>query len=233
MAEVGRLLSKAKQNLFLLLENNEAQLWESRLERVQQLPGVSSTLKRIAAAPDREQLCDYLAEIRYALVFIGLGFQVQVEPLGKEGPDLEISRDGHSTVVEVKRFRQVDLGPPNLSFSSKEFLDGTFLLEPYGEPERDIKKIISRAVEKFEQRGNGESIIAFWNDDEKDIESELAISELRNDADQKRLSPPTGLLFVLYGSDWQRPRQQFYCFPLGVLEKPHINWMQELESSFV
>ncbi len=233
MNEVGRLLNKANQNLFLLLEKNEAQLWESRLERAQQLPGVGSTFKRIADAPDREQLCDYLAEIRYALVFIGLGFQVQVEPLGKEGPDLEIARDSHSAVVEVKRFRQVDPGPPKISLSDKEVLDDTFILEPYGDPERDIKKIISRIAEKFKQVGNKESIIAVWNDDEKDIESEHALSELRNDATQQRLSLPNGLLFVLYGSDWQRPRQQFYCFPLRILGIPHANWMQELESSFV
>ena len=231
MSEVGRLLNKANQNLFLLLEKNEAQLWESCLEQVRQMPGASLKFKRIANAPDREQLYDYLAEIRYALVFNGLGFQVQLEPLGEEGPDLGISRDGHSAVVEVKRFRQVDPGPPKISLSDKEFLDDT--LEPYGDPERDIKKIISRIAEKFKQVGNRESIIAVWNDDEKDIESEQALSELRNDVAQQRLSLPTGLLFVLYGSDWQRPRQQFYCFPLRFLGTPQANWMQELESSFV
>ena len=233
MSEVGRLLNKANQNLFLLLEKNEAQLWESRLERVQRMPGASLTFKRIANAPDKEQLYDYLAEIRYALVFIGIGFQVQLEPLGKKGPDLGISRDGHSAVVEVKRFRQVDSDPPNFSLSSKEFLHDTFLLEPYGNLERDVKKIVSRIAGKFKQVGNSESIIAVWNDDEKDIESKDALSELRNDADQQRLSLPTGLLFVLYGSDWQRPRQQFYCFPLRILGTPQSNWMQDLETSFV
>jgi len=233
LSEVGRLLNKANQNLFLLLEKNEAQLWESRLERVRQMPSASLKFKRIANAPDREQLFDYLAEIRYALVFSSIGFQVQLEPLGEEGPDLGISRDGHSAVVEVKRFRQVDPGPPKISLSDKETLDDKFLLEPYGDPERDIKKIISRIAEKFKQVGNRESIIAVWNDDEKDIESEAALGELRNDADKQRLSLPTGLLLVLYGSDWQRPRQQFYCFPLRVLEKSYINWIQEIESSFV
>ena len=233
MSEASKLLKKANQNIFLLLEKNEAQLWESRLGRVQQMPGASLKFKRIANAPDREQLYDYLAEIRYALVFTGIGFQVQLEPLGEEGPDLGISRDGHSAVVEVKRFRQVDPGQPKISLSDKEFLDDTFILEPYGDLERDIKKIISRIAEKFKQVGNRESIIAVWNDDEKDIESEAALGELRNDVDQQGLSLPTGLLFVLYGSDWQRPRQQFHCFPLRILGTPQSNWMQELESSFV
>ncbi|MBU2536520.1 MAG: hypothetical protein ABIK32_07170 [Chloroflexota bacterium] len=233
MSEAGKLLKKANQKLSLLLEKNEMQLWQSRLEQVWQMPGASLKFKRIANVPDREQLYDYLAEIRYALVFTRIGFQVQLEPLGEEGPDLGISRDGHSAVVEVKRFRQVDPDPPKNSLSDKEFLDDTFLLEPYGDPERDIKKIISRIAEKFKQLGNRESIIAVWNDDEKDIESEHALSELRNDVGQQRLSLPTGLLFVLYGSDWQRPRQQFYCFPLRILGTPQSNWMQELESSFV
>lgn len=233
MSEVDRLLKKAKQNFLLLLERNEAQLWGSLLERVQKLLGVSSTFKRIAAAPDREQLFDYLAEIRYALVFIELGFEVQIEPLGKEGPDLEISRDGRSAVVEVKHFRQVDLGPPKIPLSNKEFLDDTFLLEPYGNPERDVNKIISRAIKKFKQVSNNESIIAFWNENENDIETEIAVRELREVVAQRKLELPSGLLFILYGSSWQRPRQQFYCFQLQVLEKPHINWIQEIESSFV
>lgn len=227
------LPKKAKQNLLLLLERNEAQLWESLLEQVQKLPRVRSTFKRIAAAPNREQLFDYLAEIRYALVFIGLGFKVQIEPLGKEGPDLEISRDGHSAVVEVKRFRQIDLEPPKISLSDTEFSDDTFLLESYGNPERDINKIISRAIEKFKQVSNNESIIAFWNENENDMETKIAVSELREVVAQRKLVLPPGLLFILYGSSWQRPRQQFYCFQLQVLEKPHINWIQEIESSFV
>ena len=233
MSKVGRLLNKAKQNSFLLLEKNEAQLWEVLLERVQQLPGVSSTFRRIADAPDRDQLCDYLAEIRYALVFAGLGFKVQFEPLGKKGPDLGISRDGHSAVVEVKRFRQVDSDPPNLSLSSKEFLHDTFLLEPYGNPERDIKKIVSRIVGKFKQVGNSVSIIAFWNENENDIETEIAVRELCNDTAQQGFTLPPGLLFILYGSSWRRPRQQFHCFPLRILGTPQSNWMREFESSSV
>lgn len=230
MSEVGRLLDKANKNLFLLLGKNEAQLWRSRLDKVQQLPGVGAALKRIAHAPDRDQLSDYLAEIRYALVFVELGFSVQFEPLGRKGPDLGISRNGHGAVVEVKRFRQVDPGSPGISLSNEEFLDGTFLLEPYGNPERDVKRIVSQIAEKFRQVLNGDSIIAFWNEDESDTETEIAVRELSSSTAQQRFTLPAGLLFILYGSSWQHPRQQFHCFPLRKLGKPQSSWMRELES---
>ncbi|MFC1593007.1 hypothetical protein ACFL4C_03230 [Candidatus Omnitrophota bacterium] len=111
---------------------------------------IDSKFKHIAEASDKEQLYDYLAEIKYALVFAGLGFQVEAEPLGKKGPDLRISRDNYSAFVEVKHFRQVDPGPPTISLSDKEILDDKFLLESYGNLERDIKKTKHRIIEKLE-----------------------------------------------------------------------------------
>jgi len=231
---VEKAFQKALQKLSLLLEKSEAQLWRSRLERVRRMSGASLKFKRIASARDKEELYDYLAEIRYALVFAGLGFQVRLEPLGKKGPDLEISRDGHIAVVEVKRFRQINPGPLKISLSDKEFLDNTFLLEPWGDLEREVNKCISRIGEKFKQVGDRASIIALWNDDEDldEIGHEETVRRLRDYAAQGA-SHPSGLLFVLYASNWCRPRQQFYCFPLRVLEKPHINWVQEIESCFV
>jgi hypothetical protein len=230
LSKVGRLLTKAKKNLFLLFGKSEAQLWGSRLDRIQHLPSAGSALKRIANAPDRDQLFDYLAEIRYALVFVELGFGVHFEPLGRKGPDLGISRNGHDTVVEVKRFRQVDLGPPNMSLSDQEFLKGVCLLEPYGNPERDIKRIVSQIAKKLRQVGSSHSIIALWNEDESDIETEVAVRELSSSAAQQGFTLPAGLLFILYGSSWQRPRQQFHCFPCRKLREPELSWMRELES---
>ena len=230
-----KVFQKALQKVSLLLEKSEAQLWRSRLERVGRMAGASLKFKSIASARDKEELYDYLAEIRYALVFASLGFQVKLEPLGKKGPDLGISRDGHIAVVEVKRFRQINPGPLKISLSDKEFLDNTFLLEPWGDLEREINKCISRVEGKFKQVGDRASIIALWNDDEDldEIGHEEAVRRLRDYAAQKGSSLPSGLLFILYASNWCRPRQQFYCFPLRVLEKPHIDWIQEIESSFV
>ena len=218
---------KALQKVSHLLGERDKQFWQSCFERFQQTPGADSKFKLIAEAPDKEQLYDYLAEIKYALVFAGLGFQVEAEPLGKKGPDLRISRDDYSAFVEVKHFRRMYPGPPNISL----------LLEPYGNPERDIKKTKCRIKEKHEQVSRGKSIIALWNDDEdlEDIEVEQAVYQLRDDSAQESLSLPNGLLFILYASDWvlSGRRQQLYCFPLQTLETPHMNWICELEKHSV
>ena len=230
MSEVGSLPAKANRNLFRLLGRHEAQLWEGRLGAVQHLPGIGSALRRIAATPEREQLLDYLAEIRYALVFVEIGFEVQFEPLGRKGPDLGVSGNCHDAVVEVRRFRQVDPGPPGICLSGQQFLDGAFLLEPYGDPERDVKRIVSRIGEKLRQVGFNHSVIALWNEDESDIETETAVCELCRSTAQQGIILPAGLLFILFGSSWQRPGEQFHCFPVRKLGKPWLSWMRELES---
>lgn len=49
---------------------------QAQLKRVQRMPGARRLFRRIASASNKEQLDDYLAEVRYALTFAGLGFQV-------------------------------------------------------------------------------------------------------------------------------------------------------------
>lgn len=230
-----KAFQKALHKVCLLLDKSEAQIWRGPLERVGRMSGACPKFKSIATAREKERLYDYLAEIRYALVFASLGFQVKLEPLGREGPDLEISRDGHIAVVEVKRFRQINPGPSKISLSDKEFLNDTFLLESWGDFGREINKCISQIRKKFKQVGHGDSIIALWNDDEDldEIGHEEAVRRLHNYSAKQGSSPPSGLLFILYASNWYRQRHQFYCFPLRVLEKLHVDWIQEIERSFV
>ena len=85
------------------------------------MPRSNRVFARIAAASDKEQLEDYLAEVRYALIFCGLGFEVTIEPGGNKGPDLSISRDGHSAVVEIMRFRKVYSGSLRQALLTKTF----------------------------------------------------------------------------------------------------------------
>lgn len=226
-------MEKALENVTLFLGTEIAHFWRNRFERVRQMLGAGQKFRRIADARDKEQLDDYLAEIRYALVFAGLGFQVEIEPLGEASPDLRVSREDHNATVEIMRFRPIYPGPPEISLSE---LDDTFLLGPYGNLERDIKKALCNITEKFQQVGNDESIIAIWNDDGglEDIEVERAVLALRDDVAQQILSLPSGLLFVLYGSEWMRGHRQLYCFPLRVPSELHqANWIGELENSTV
>jgi len=224
-------VEKALQNICRLLGEKTGLFWRSRLEGIQQMPGAGRKFKRIATAPDKEQLGDYLAEIRYALVFAGLGFQVDAEPLGEKGPDFRIARDNHSTFLEVTRFRTIHPGPPRISLSDKEFLNDTFLLEEYGNPARDVAKARCKIVKKLcRQVGDKESIIAIWNDegDLEDLEVETAVALLHEVA-QQIISPPSGLLFVLYGP-WTKGNKQLHCFPSRTPLEPHQEiWKRELE----
>ncbi len=208
------------------------QIIQQHLERIQRMPDANRIFKRIASAPDMEQLMDYLAEVRYALVFAGLGFDVEIEPLGKKGPDLQISRNGHQAVVEVKRFRKIYPGPPELDLSSP-----SATLSTYGNIKRDIRKAFNKILDKFTQVGNFESIIAIWNDDEDMEEREVAtaVDDIRKDGCENRLTLPQGLSFVLYGSKWVRAgdNKQLYCFPIRAQGSHQLLWQQELNTSTV
>ena len=188
------------------------------------MPNASSNFKRIANASDREQLNDYLAEIRYALVFAGLGLQVHVEPLGKKGPDLKISRNGYEIFVEVSRFRLVNLGTGKVSTH----------LEEYGNLEKEFIKTLEKILGKFRQVGDKNSVIAIWNDDEclDDLAARFAVKHLSDEKYRKVYRVPDNLLFVIYGSNWINisQKRQLYCYPLQVLKEPFLSLTKELES---
>lgn len=226
-------MDKVLQKVELLFNKHAAQFWFKRFERLQKMPGANQIFKRITAVHDVEQLQDYLIEAVYALAFAGLGFQVEIEPLGRKGPDLKISRDGHEILVEIMRFRKIYPGPPLLDLS-----DEKAILPEYGNPPRDIRKAFEKILNKFSQLGSDEAIIAIWNDDEdmEELEVKTAVIDLRNDAAENMLSIPNGLLFVLYGSKWVggRENRQLYCFPLRYLDQPHqLIFQKELDSSTV
>jgi hypothetical protein len=191
--------NQAFQKISQFFSENEyaIKVLHSHLKRVQEMPGANHLFNRIASTTDKEQLEDYLAEVSYALIFAGLGFLVEIEPLGRKGPDLRISRDGHQAIVEIMRFRKIYPGPPVL-----DLLNEITVLPEYGNPARDIRKAFQKIQKKFPQVGSEEVIIAIWNDEEEleEIEVEIAVSNLRRDAAQNIFSIPNQLLFVLYGS---------------------------------
>jgi len=216
-------IDKAINKLVEFLDEPVFETYRLWLDRIRSMPGANGLFERIAVAADQETLCDYLAEALYILVFTGLGFQVEIEPYGKKGPDLKVSRDRNEAVVEITRFRTVHPGPPILNLS-----DVNAILSEYGNPARDIRKAIRKISKKFLQVGSEKSIIAIWNDDEdmEELEVEAAVHDLRNEE-----SLPDGLLFIVYGSKWIG-RKQLHCFPFRHSIDPHYAlWQREFDSS--
>lgn len=224
-------MHKAIKNLIRLLVVNNTQyeidtanFWCDCFKLFGQMPNANSKFKRIANASDGEQLNDYLAEIRYALILAGLGFQVVIEPLGKKGPDLKITRNGYDIFVEVSRFRLVNVGPGKVSTH----------LEVYGNLEKEFTKTLGKIRDKLRQVGGKNSAIAIWNDDEciDELSSRFAVKHLNDDKYRKAYQVPDNLLFVIYGSNWINISQnkQLYCYPLQVLKEPFPNLTKELES---
>lgn len=216
-----------------LISAQEALHLKQQFERIQQMPGANGFFRRVASATDREQLEDYLAEVCYALIFAGLQFEVQIEPLGRKGPDLKVSRDGHEAFIEVMHFRKISMGPLPLGPS-----DENLVLSDYGNSSRDIRKAFEKLLAKFRQVQDMQAIIAIWNDDGdiEELEVQEAVLSLREDASHSALVLPSGILFVLYGSPWKRMRdhKQLYCFPLHITEQSRqFGWIYELETSTV
>jgi hypothetical protein len=216
-----------------LISPGEILLLQKQFKRIQQMPGASGLFRRVASATDREQLADYLAEVRYALIFAGLQFEVQIEPLGRQGPDLKVSRDDHEAFVEVMRFRKVSSGPPPLDLS-----DENLVLQVYGNPLRDIQKTFEKLVAKFRQVQDAQAIIVIWNDDGdlEELEVQAAVMSLREDASRGILLLPSSIIFVLHGSPWIQAgnHKQLHCFTLHIADQScQLAWKHELAGSHV
>lgn len=222
-------MQKAIENIRSLLGEQSAILAQRWFERAQEIAKANRVFQHIASTKDKEQLLDYLAEIRYALLFIGFGFEVEFEPAGNRGPDLGIMRDNEKAVVEIMHFRKINFGLPLLNLE-----DENLTLPEYGNIPRDIRKTFGKFLAKFRQIENRKGIIAIWNDDEEleEIETEAAVYDIRNDINKGLLAIPNGLLFALYGSKWIG-NQQLYCFPFQDLEQPFETWKIEIEKADV
>jgi hypothetical protein len=212
---------RAVRRIWDLMDGSHAEPASEWLRTVALWPNATGFLSRVATAIDRATLLDYLAELRYALMFRGLGFALQFEPCGPEGPDLGICRSGLSATVEVARFRPMNPGP---SVITDDFADG--VLEVYGNPERDTAKAIAKVRHKFRQAAGDRFIIALWNDDDamEGVEVSCAVANLAHHPER-----PAALQFVLYGSQWIGTRQ-LHCFPVAQDPEERVReWMHELE----
>jgi hypothetical protein len=219
-------MQKAIGNVKSLLGEKPAILAQRWFEWAGTISRSNRVFQRIASAKDKEQIADSLAEIRYALIFAGLGFDVEFEPTGDQGPDLMVRRDNIEIVVEVKRFRKTNPDLPTLNLDDEELT-----LPEYGNIPRDVRKTFDKILTKFRQVENQRGVIAIWNDDEEleEIEVGLAVKDIRSDFKNGLLTIPDDLLFVLYGSKWELDNKQLYCFPFHDIEQPFETWKIELE----
>ena len=204
-------------------------MWVELLPAIQTIKNIRTKLRLIENAPDFEQLCDYLCELRYALIFKYVGFGVEAEPLGGEGPDFSIERESVNIMLECTRFRHVYPGPAELDSNDFSQQDGE-----YGDIKRDTEKAFSKIIGKFKQINAYDSIIAIWNNegDLEELEVANAISYIKSDSAAGRLPVPQGLLAVVYGSGWQGvgTGKQVYCFELTEPQPPISHWFWELRN---
>ena len=178
-----------------------------------------SICRRIAQAKNTEQILDYVAEVRFGLLFAHLRFATGFEPLGVKGPDLFISRDGQSAYVEVKRFRPGD---------RVEEIDEE--LTRYGNPAKDIKKVLDGILDKFKQLDCGNGVVALCSDhdDLEELEFELAMKDIALDSGTGIRELPDTLLFCVYAPAWRRVGQRIYAEPFKKLSEPFLIWVDDL-----
>jgi len=223
---------KADQRMREVLPTRQAEGLIRLVGFVRSVKGSDAKFKRFAGAKTAEEVFDIHAEITYALIFMGVGFGAEFEPLGEEGPDLMVTRDGHSAYVEVKRFRNSAVpGARNLSDP-----DGIPIFQQYGNPLKDIAKIRGELMKKFRQVREGNGIVAFWSDnDHLDIEFPFAVTDVREDVYNQIQTVPEGFLFSVFASDSMavRQHQQIYCRSVSPLQEPSSTWVYDLESSLV
>lgn len=203
--------------------------WEICFTIIQPMLGASKKFKTIANERDVEQLLDTLAEIKFAVIFNQLGFQVEIEPFFEDNyalphPDLIISKDNHSSIVEVKRFR-----PPGPNSPGKRMqnipndIPNDYVFPEIGDPIKDLQKIFNEVEKKFRQTGS-EGIIAIWNSND-----ELSPHEfLRAAHRHKNLSErDTTASFVIIRAD---PWENFTCTELSKgISNIHKRWKSDLE----
>jgi hypothetical protein len=223
-------MQRVRQRLTELLQPRFAYWWPSLLPTVQTIRNVAPKLRLMANSPDLSDLYDYLCEIRFALIFRSLGFDVEAEPLGRKGPDFRVVRDGHDALLECMRFRPVHPGPPVLDDTNP-----LPTLVEYGAFRRDTDKAFLKIIDKlFPQVVGSDSIIAIWNDDGdlEEIEVMAALENIVRDAAAGKCRLPAGLRAVLYGSGSTdvTTNKQIFCFELVPTGSPKSEWFHQLRT---
>ncbi len=134
--------------------------WSICLDTFRAMPGAAHKIEKIACESDPEPLGDILAEVKFAVIFAKLGYDVEIEPCrsgSSPNPDMRITKDGHSAFVEVMRRRHES----GRSLQAKSLNTDEVFVE-YGDS-KDPRRIYEALERKFRQAGVG-GIIAIWDD---------------------------------------------------------------------
>jgi hypothetical protein len=206
----------------------EIPAWRSCFNIIQPMYGATRKLRAISRERDVEKLLDTLTEVKFAVIFSQLGFQVEIEPLANKresssNPDLRITRDGFSSIVEVKRFRAPHYFSPGLRLEPfPEELSEKYVLPSFGHPEKDVKKVFHEIQKKYAQAGVG-CIIALWNSNDELTPQDVYIAA--NKFKKQYSDYPRNPIFVLLRGD---PFEKFTCIELrDKLSQHREQWVRE------
>lgn len=218
-----------------------AEFWRRLFAGIEPCEGSPSLFKRIAKAADCDQLGDCLVEGVFAALFLSAAFSVSIIPPSTQErrPDLRVSRDGLTAVVEIRHYRYKHPGPPLMDLVECRRTGRTPILTLYGDYERDEKRFHPVLVDKLEQifahvESSEPFIIAVWNSD-RDLDELQLSSMVRTLATRTGYDlPKCGCGFTLYGSNLYGLRggrqQQFYATPIApAIPLAIATWMDDLE----
>ncbi|HDZ61563.1 MAG TPA: hypothetical protein ENH40_00250 [Nitrospirae bacterium] len=230
MDDVKDISQLAIENVADFLDEEDVLFWAHLFVRLSEIENAEKLFRRIKNARSKNQVLDYLAEARYALIFYGLGFSVKYEPLGYAGPDLKVERDGAQAVVEVKNCPPNELDSELEEFDEEE--DELETLPEIGDLMHDSDAAYLDIANKFRQIKKEQAIIAIWSDRITRMEIEFDLACRRMVSEEFK---PENLLFILYGSQEVNisKQQQLFVYPMEKLKNPFSKWSEDLEGIFV
>jgi hypothetical protein len=221
-------LDQAIKRVEEFLEPWQYQRGHPLLQAVSRIPNGERVLRRISNSGDVEEFRDYLAEINYALAFVGLGYEVEVEPEGPKGPDLRVCLDKHALFAEVTRLRlSHEMPVADLSATNP-------MLSYLGDPLQDVRRAFQKTCDKLPQLSSGPGMLAVWNDDEvlDELHMRTAAHWLQEELQHGRLAAAQNLQLVVLHTKWVSVsrRQEFYTWTPHESEEHWIaEWRATIE----
>lgn len=226
---MASVLDRAIGRIKSLLEPRQIPPGHPHLRAISLLPRGDRILRRLSRVSDVESLRDVLAEVHSALLFAGLGFAVEVEPLGQKGPDLRVQLDEHSLLVEISRLR-LKRRMPVLDLAERPLM-----LANLGPPLEDVRRAFQKICSKLPQLAAQPGILLIWDDDEVLDEAHVATASqwMLKHSEADSLKNVERLEFLALHVNWVRPEtpQEFFTWAIRGETLGWIGeWRTKLES---